>query len=295
MELEVLSDFSEILPYPFPGFPLYAGIGRLESYNHYAVSLHFHPDFEFSLVLEGGMDYFVNGKNIHLREGDGIFVNSRRMHYNYSGGKIPCRYLVITISPELFPMSLPMIEYFMKDKTSPECSDYVLLPKESSGPILNLYPEILHALTQENPNLFTTLSHALSLCGSVLPLVQADSSENACGSAWPGLYDMAGYIHAHYREKITLAEIAAAGKVCRSRCCQMFTEYMGQSPMEYVIAYRLRKSREMLRSTSCPIGEVAAKCGFGGQSYFTQMFRKAYGMTPRLYRECSYPDCTSAM
>ena len=53
MGLEILSDLSEILPYPIPDFPLYAGIGKLANQNQYTVGCHFHPDFEFNLVLEG--------------------------------------------------------------------------------------------------------------------------------------------------------------------------------------------------------------------------------------------------
>ncbi len=37
MGLEVLSDLSEILPYPIPNFPLFAGIGRLGSFNQYTL------------------------------------------------------------------------------------------------------------------------------------------------------------------------------------------------------------------------------------------------------------------
>ncbi len=103
MGLEILSDLSEILPYPIPDFPLYAGIGKLANQNQYTVGCHFHPDFEFNLVLEGVMDYFINGENVHLGTGDGIFVNSQRLHYNYSRELTPCKYLVITVSPSLLP------------------------------------------------------------------------------------------------------------------------------------------------------------------------------------------------
>lgn len=129
MGLEILSDLSEILPYPIPDFPLYAGIGKLANQNQYTVGCHFHPDFEFNLVLEGVMDYFINGENVHLGTGDGIFVNSQRLHYNYSRELTPCKYLVITVSPSLLPKELPAVEQLMASKTTPECSDYVLLKR----------------------------------------------------------------------------------------------------------------------------------------------------------------------
>ncbi|CAK7035796.1 MAG: HTH-type transcriptional activator RhaS [Bacteroides rodentium] len=287
MGLEVLSDFSEVIPYPVPDLPLYAGIGRLGEHNRYTVSRHFHPDFEFSLVLDGTMDYFVNGKDIHLQTGDGIFVNSRRLHYNYSGDRTPCRYLVITLSPVLFPTSIPVAGRLMEEKSDHNCSDYVLLEKESHESILAIYPIILHEIEQGSPNVFLTLSYALTLYSTVIPLIQTQSKEGIFNPIWLSLYDMTKYIHAHYRDKITLGDIASAGGICRSRCCHLFTEYMGQSPIDYTIAFRLEKGCKMLRNTSCSIGEVASKCGFSGQSYFTQAFRNAYGMTPTEYRKRS--------
>ena len=171
MGLEILSDLSEILPYPIPDFPLYAGIGKLANQNQYTVGCHFHPDFEFNLVLEGVMDYFINGENVHLGTGDGIFVNSQRLHYN----------------------------------------------------------------------VFLTLSYMLALCGAVVPMIQSDAHGDIHDAKWLSLYDMTKYIHTHYQSNVTLSDIAAAGKVCRSRCCQIFTRYMGQSPIDYLIFYRLKK------------------------------------------------------
>lgn len=285
MGLEILSDLSKILPYPIPDFPLYAGIGKLAAQNQYTVGCHFHPDFEFSLVLEGVMDYFINGENVHLGTGDGIFVNSQRLHYNYSRNLTPCRYLVITVSPTLFPKELPAVEQLMAGKTTPECSDYVLLEKDDNKPVLSLYPKILHEIQTGNPNVFLTLSYVLALCGAVVPMIQSDAHGDAHDAKWLSLYDMTKYIHTHYQEKVTLSDIAAAGKVCRSRCCQIFTRYMGQSPIDYLIFYRLKKSQELLQNTDCSIGEVASRCGFGGQSYYTQMFRRFFGVTPRMYRK----------
>lgn len=285
MELEVLSDLSEVLPYPIPDFPLYAGIGKLEAFNQYAVSCHWHPDFEFNLVLEGGMDYFVNGENIHLSAGDGIFVNSRRLHYNYSHEKLPCRYLVITVSPELFPRDLPALKQLLEDKTNKLCSDYLLLSKEKYEPILSYFPRILQEIQKNNPSPFHTLSYTMSLCGEIMPLLQYGVHANEHDEKWMSLYEMTGYIHTHYRENLTLTDIAAAGKVCRSKCCKLFTDYMGQSPIDYLIVYRLRKSQALLLATNCPVGEIAAKCGFSGQSYFTQMFKRTYGLTPREFRK----------
>ena len=53
---------------------------------------------------------------------------------------------------------------------------------------------------------------------------------------------MVQFIYRHYAEKLTLADIAAAGGVCRSKCCALFARYAQQPPIEYLNRYRLEVS-----------------------------------------------------
>ena len=98
------------------------------------------------------------------------------------------------------------------------------------------------------------------------------------------LKDMADFIRRHYGEKITLDEIAAAGKVSRSKCSSIFKTYMGSSPMDYVNEYRLSVSRTLLEYQDTPIADIAYTCGFSSQSYFAKLFSRTFHMTPRDFR-----------
>ena len=197
----------------------------------------------------------------------------------------PCKYLVLTISPALFPRALPAMEQLMREKTDAGCSDYLLLEKSKSRSILSFYPQILKEIQAGNPDVLLTLSYVMALCSAVMPMIQKDAYGSSHDAQWLCLNEMTDYIRCNYQENVTLAKIAAAGKVCRSKCGQIFTKYMGQTPIEYLLYYRLKKSRELLEHTTCSIGEVAAKCGFSGQSYYTQTFRRAFGVTPGAYRK----------
>lgn len=79
---------------------------------------------------------------------------------------------------------------------------------------------------------------------------------------------MTGFIGQNYDSKITLDDIAASGSVCRSKCCRLFNEYVGQSPNAYLTRYRINKSLEMLRETNMSVIEVSLACGFQSPSYF---------------------------
>ena len=92
------------------------------------------------------------------------------------------------------------------------------------------------------------------------------------------------FICRHYGEPLSLEAIAAAGHVSRSKCCQIFRKYVGQSPVEFLNAYRLKVGRNLLRDTERNVTEIATVCGFSHLSYFSRQFAAAYGRTPREYR-----------
>lgn len=55
------------------------------------------------------MEYNVNGEVVKIQEGEGIFINTRQLHYNYSQSKKDCRYLCVLVHPMLLCTS-PLVE-----------------------------------------------------------------------------------------------------------------------------------------------------------------------------------------
>lgn len=96
---------------------------------------------------------------------------------------------------------------------------------------------------------------------------------------------MVSYIYQNYSEHITLDDISAAGNISRSKCCQIFKKYIGQSPMDFVNTYRLEISQHLLLTTTSSITDICTACGFNHLSYFTKQFQIKYGCTPRDYRK----------
>lgn len=86
------------------------------------------------------------------------------------------------------------------------------------------------------------------------------------------------------RKRSTLADISAAGKVSRSKCCSLFKIYMGSSPIDFVNDYRLEVSRSLLQYTDTSVADIAFNCGFTSQSYFTKLFSRTFHMTPTEFR-----------
>ena len=83
---------------------------------------------------------------------------------------------------------------------------------------------------------------------------------------------------------MTLDTVAVKTNFSRSYVSRLFRKNTGCSFCEYLTAYRLDKACVMLRSTDDSVLGIALACGFSNVSYFIQMFRKNYGITPLKYR-----------
>ena len=51
------------------------------------------------------------------------------------------------------------------------------------------------------------------------------------------------------------------------------------------VNFRLEKGMELLKSTSLTVTEIAGACGFNSASYFTELFTRQKGVSPKAYRK----------
>lgn len=286
LPLEIFSDSSERLHYNTPDFPIYIHKDQLVRYG-YAATCHWHPDLEFILVLDGALDFFVNGKIVHIDSHNGIFVNSKRMHYGFSVNKRNCSFIAIVIHPTLLFETSQDMKLYLNQKFGTDTDDFILLnPKivwqqEILLSLSNLYEEMHSGIS--NP--LHLLSRAVSLCANMSDRIEQISHSHMDEQYQALVLEMTRFIHQYYDSKITLDDIAASGAVCRSKCCELFNKYVGQTPNAYVIRYRISKSCDMLRETNRTISDIAVTCGFQSASYFSFSFRNETGLTPQNYRK----------
>jgi AraC family transcriptional regulator len=126
-------------------------------------------------------------------------------------------------------------------------------------------------------------SSAISVEGLILELIGASSRvRNGATPRW--LRDARDFIHAHWIERPSLADIARAGGVHPSNLVRGFRAHLRCSPGEYMRGLRLEHAKSALGSPERSIADIALEAGFYDQSHFTTAFRRRFGMTPAAYR-----------
>jgi len=102
-----------------------------------------------------------------------------------------------------------------------------------------------------------------------------------------------GYIHTHYAEPLTLEHLARLQGMSARQFSYLFHKNIGMRPIDYVIQYRIRRAREILATAGQqPIGEVAALVGYDDPQYFSRVFKRHTGMSPR---EARLPRTTTGV
>ena len=92
------------------------------------------------------------------------------------------------------------------------------------------------------------------------------------------------YIRANLDKTITLDELASEVGMSPSHFGRVFKETVGETPMQYVLSYRVEQATRMLEDHALPLGEIAFACGFADQAHFSRSFKRVTGATPRNYR-----------
>ncbi|TVX99835.1 response regulator transcription factor [Cohnella terricola] len=92
------------------------------------------------------------------------------------------------------------------------------------------------------------------------------------------------YIHEHYSEEIRVEDISAQVFVTPNYFSRVFKEETGQHFTEWLNKYRVEKAKILLKDVSAKIYEVADRVGYNDYKYFTHIFKKATGLTPKEYR-----------
>ena len=99
------------------------------------------------------------------------------------------------------------------------------------------------------------------------------------------VYKVMDYVKANYAQKITLDDIARHVFLSRSYLSSIFKEETGDSLFAYINKVRISKSKMLLLDSAVNLVDVAGLCGFDDQSYFTKVFKKATGISPKKYRD----------
>jgi len=92
------------------------------------------------------------------------------------------------------------------------------------------------------------------------------------------------YIESNYNTKISLKMMAEELYISPNYLCELFKKHTGKNLGDYILEYRLKKSKLYLNQIEYKISDIAEMVGFANQKYFSSTFKKYFGLSPLEYR-----------
>lgn len=245
---------------------------------------HWHSAIEISYVMDGSIDVMLPNYAVTLHPGDINLVDSTVIHSVKS---------IYGNKAILIQLPYPLLERYIPDFDSflfffdCHAADAESVKKRSA--LIQTIKEMQFVFEQQpkNGNLkFNSLVFDLlyQLCNNFAHPKQA-SRRALDGKHFDRIKAVMKYTSEHYKEQITLSEIATVAAFQEEYFCRFFKKNVGITYFQYLNELRMSHIHQDLITTDLPLKTILDKHGFTNYKVFRRLFFEEYHTTPGQYRK----------
>jgi AraC-like DNA-binding protein len=222
-----------------------------------------------SYLLMPGRIYLISGYKLKRQE---CLDEMRLYWFHFLPESLILRHIILS---QPMVISWPLKDFPGTDKLLKKTSSYFVFRNERDTLYKRYFPkQHLECLI---------LSFVLNIL-SVL-LEDIDYQGISAGFYDTRLKKVVEYMDSNYIENPGLDELSRIASLSKVQFLRNFKKFFKTTPFNYMLRKRLELARFILSNTSLPITEVAAKCGYYDEGYFTRIFKKELEITPSGYRK----------
>jgi len=238
---------------------------------------HMHREVEL-LAVEGGRAlFYIDTVRYEVTAGDLVLVSPFCLHRTTILAQEDFRHICLCFDLSLLP-AFPLKEELESGRLS--------LPPVLSG-AKEYIPHVqaaYYANRDRRPGWEMEAIGHLSLLFSGLlaeEYITAQKKESIPNFA----HGIQKYMDEHYEKPLTSAEMAVHFHITPAYFCRLFRQNFGYTFLEYLCAYRLDRSKILLRETDLSVSEIALRVGFNSFSYYSKKFKERNRISPREWRQ----------
>lgn len=229
-------------------------------------------EYIFFFCTEGKGTIHVNDKEYILTANEAFCIPRLQRHYYYSDENDPWSILWV---------------HFKGDDTKyyplEECKIIKFESDYAANRMMFLF-ELLFRVLGGHYTLgnFIYISQVLSL---ILSETYTREKKNATGEQNKHITNIIKYMSMHISENMSLDQISEIFGLSKSYINIIFLKNTQHAPMDFYIKLKIREACKLLRSSDLYIFEIAQRVGYNDQYYFSRIFKKVVGVSPKEYRK----------
>lgn len=279
----------ELQPHGSLDFPCAGYASHYTGRPENCIPWHWHEELEIMYIEKGQMDVKIPSNSFFLKEGDCLIINANILHYAAAAPECDLRSLVF--SPALIAGKEDSV--FAKKYMAPllSCQAFMgcHIETRTDSHIAHRFRCAFDALAGDHDGFeFAVRENLSDICLFLYRTFepQMERQKEAPNQDNLRVSKILTYIHAHFADPISLADMAKEAGISERECLRCFQKTIQLSPVQYLLKYRVMRGAELLlENPAGSISEIGALCGFESQSHFAKMFKRFYDCTPRDYRK----------
>lgn len=251
---------------------------------------HCHDFIEIVIILKGKGHFIINDEKVLVSEGNVLILNPGTYHRSIpdSPHTLTECYLAFT-DVDFVNAPRNFFPFFHGQKMLGK------LPERVKKEIYQLCCSIDRESQSRNPGRYFMLK--AYLIQVICLLLRFDRQEEIADQHCLAGYEFKSpnkkyvvqqimkYMENHYKEKISLDQIAENMYLSPFYISKLFKSETGDTPINYLISLRMKKAKELLdQNSTLSIQEAAAAVGYEDAYHFSKLFKKYYGLSPLYYK-----------
>ncbi len=253
---------------------------------------HWHDTYEIGYVLQG-TGFMVMGQRVYpYRSGQVYVVNDLDPHRCYSGDGETLLF-VVHFHPNLLESGWPgKMRHEIRTPFLPQFGQHgPLIPLDNplTIPVRTLLEVLREEALQKRP-LWDVIASGLLfqaiglLARQMTETIEYSPEELQRRRALKRIRPALQLLQERYAEPLSLDELACAGYMSSSYCCELFRIALNTTPISYRNSLRLTEARRLMRVTDLAIHDIAYHVGFQSVQEFNRLFRREMGCSPGQFR-----------
>lgn len=238
-------------------------------------------DYQIIYIAAGKAHFFFDNEEVVVPAGHMVlFQPKQEQHYEYYAED----------KPEVF-----WVHFTGSDvKTILRGSDIPMDQRFFYTGVTVGYQHLFTCMIQELLNCRIGYENLLEMClRQLLLLIQRNRAEQKCSISSLHQEEMEHarrYFHEHYNENIDIEQYAQSVHMSLCWFTRTFKAIAGCAPTKYITNIRIKTASQLLTSSEYPVSEIANIVGYANPFYFSRVFKRSVGMTPREYRKATRPQ-----